>query len=154
MLSSAETARNRSAQEDQHILRILGLSVGQAMLLFAGVVGLASGLAATGFYWLLNAFVGVFLLARPPSLNVWSVAVIVLSPALGGLICGILLQYFSPDARGGVAEVIEAILHRGGLIRTRVGVVKTLASAICIGSGARPDEKARSFRSEPRSEAL
>jgi len=129
------TSATGDSPSNQHILRFLGLSVGQAMLLFAGIVGIASGLAATGFYWILNEFVQVFLQARPEGLNTWTVVITVLSPALGGLICGLMLHYWSPDARGGVAEVIEAILHRGGRIRPRVGLVKALASAICIGSG-------------------
>jgi CIC family chloride channel protein len=112
-----------------------GLTEGQKLLIFAGVIGLASGLAASGFYWMLNSFVHFFLINRPSGLTLISVLTIVLSPALGGLICGIMLQYFSPDARGGVAEVIDAILHRNGFIRPRVGFFKTVASAICIGSG-------------------
>jgi CIC family chloride channel protein len=111
------------------------ISDGQKLLIFSAVIGLASGLAATGFYWMLNTFVHFFLVARPSGLTLTSVLTIVLSPALGALICGIMLHYFSPDARGGVAEVIDAILHRNGFIRPRVGFFKSFASAICIGSG-------------------
>lgn len=112
-----------------------GLTEGQKLLIFSGVIGLASGLAATGFYWMLSTFVHLFLINRPSGLTPFSVLAIILSPALGGLACGIMLHYFSPDARGGVAEVIDAILHRNGFIRPRVGVFKAFASAICIGSG-------------------
>jgi CIC family chloride channel protein len=121
--------------EERHVLHSLRLTVGQAMFLFAGLVGLTSGAAAYVFYWLINVFVRVFLLARPRSLSVWDVVVIVLSPAVGGLICGLLLHCFAPDARGGVTEVIDALLHRDGYIRARVGFFKAIASAVCIGSG-------------------
>jgi CIC family chloride channel protein len=123
------------ASEESHLLQFLGLSVGQAMLLFAGTVGLASGAAAAFFYQLINVSVRVFLLAQPTTTSFWRVAGVVLTPAVGGLVCGVLLHYFAPDARGGVSEVIDALLHRGGYIRSRVGFFKALASAICIGSG-------------------
>jgi CIC family chloride channel protein len=107
------------------------------MLLFAGVVGLVSGAAAYIFYWLINVTVRGFLLTHPASVTSkpLHILVTVLSPALGGLVCGLLLHYFSPDARGGVAEVIDALLYREGFIRARVGFFKAIASAICIGSG-------------------
>jgi CIC family chloride channel protein len=121
--------------DDRHLLRYLGLSVSQAMLLFAGAVGLASGFAAFVFYWMINLSIQVFLRAREPFSNLANLAIIVLSPAMGGLVCGLILHYFAPDARGGVSEVIDSLLHRDGYIRARVGFFKALASAICIGSG-------------------
>jgi CIC family chloride channel protein len=61
---------------------------------------------------------------------------ILLVPMLGGLIVGPLVYYLAPEARGhGVPEVIEAFLLRGGRIRGRVAAVKSLASALTIGSG-------------------
>lgn len=57
-------------------------------------------------------------------------------PALGGLIVGPLVWFFAREAKGhGVPEVMEAVALRGGVMRTRVVIVKTLASAITIGSG-------------------
>ena len=57
-------------------------------------------------------------------------------PALGGLIVGPLVYFFAREAKGhGVPEVMEAVAVRGGVMRTRVVVVKTLASALSIGSG-------------------
>ena len=61
---------------------------------------------------------------------------VVLAPALGGLIVGPLVYFFAREARGhGVPEVMEAVALRGGVIRPRVVAIKTLASAISIGSG-------------------
>jgi CIC family chloride channel protein len=57
-------------------------------------------------------------------------------PALGGAIFGPLIYRFAREAKGhGVPEVMEAVALRGGRIRPRVAVVKSLASAICIGTG-------------------
>ncbi len=59
-----------------------------------------------------------------------------LIPALGGLIVGPLVYFFAREAKGhGVPEVMESVALRGGVIRRRVVAVKTLASAISIGSG-------------------
>jgi len=63
-------------------------------------------------------------------------ALLILIPALGGLIVGPLVWFFAREARGhGVPEVMEAVALRGGVMRPRVALVKTLASALCIGSG-------------------
>ena len=57
-------------------------------------------------------------------------------PIVGGLLYGPLIYIFAREARGhGVPEVMLAVSERGGRIRPRVAVVKSLASAICIGSG-------------------
>ena len=61
---------------------------------------------------------------------------VILAPVVGGLIYGPLIQLFAPEARGhGVPEVMLAVAERGGKIRPQVAVVKSLASAICIGAG-------------------
>jgi len=58
-------------------------------------------------------------------------------PALGGLIVGPIIYFGAHEAKGhGVPEVMEAVVLRGGRIRSRVALVKILASGISIGSGA------------------
>ena len=58
------------------------------------------------------------------------------APVLGGLIYGPLINRFAREARGhGVPEVMLAVAERGGRIRPQVAVIKSLASALCIGSG-------------------
>jgi chloride channel protein, CIC family len=68
-----------------------------------------------------------------PWLGIWFV---VLAPVVGGLIYGPLVDWFAREARGhGVPEVMLAVAERGGRIRPAVAVIKSLASALCIGSG-------------------
>jgi CIC family chloride channel protein len=68
-----------------------------------------------------------------PGLGIWFV---ILAPAIGGLIYGPLVQRFAPEARGhGVPEVMLAVAEHSGRIRYRVAAIKSLASALCIGSG-------------------
>ncbi|MFF9391641.1 chloride channel protein [Streptomyces griseoluteus] len=61
---------------------------------------------------------------------------VLLAPVLGGLLYGPLVNRFAKEARGhGVPEVMLAVAQRGGRISPKVAVVKTLASALTIGSG-------------------
>ena len=62
--------------------------------------------------------------------------ILVLLPAIGGLIAGILIYRYAPEAEGhGTDAVIDAYHQQGGFIRKRVPVIKTVASAITIGTG-------------------
>ncbi len=68
-----------------------------------------------------------------PGLGIWFVALV---PIVGGLLYGPLVDRFAREARGhGVPEVMLAVAQRGGRIRPVVALVKSLASALCIGSG-------------------
>ncbi len=59
-----------------------------------------------------------------------------LTPALGGLVVGLVVRTFAREARGhGVPEVMEAVAVRGGVIRPRVAVAKLFCSAVTIGTG-------------------
>jgi CIC family chloride channel protein len=61
---------------------------------------------------------------------------IVAVPVIGGLLYGPLIDRFAREARGhGVPEVMLAVAEEGGRIRPRVALVKSLASAICLGTG-------------------
>ena len=60
----------------------------------------------------------------------------VLVPVLGAVGVVFLVKNFAPEAKGhGVPEVMDAIYYGGGKIRPVVALVKSLASALSIGSG-------------------
>ena len=60
---------------------------------------------------------------------------IVLVPALGGLLVGLII-YFAPEADGhGTDAVIDAFHNNQGNIPNKVPFVKMIASALTIGSG-------------------
>jgi CIC family chloride channel protein len=62
---------------------------------------------------------------------------VLLSPILGGLVVVFLVQRFAPEAKGhGVPEVMDSVFYKGGNIRWQVAVIKSIASALSIGSGA------------------
>ena len=121
-------------------LRFLFLkSYHSVMVLLAVLVGLLGGLCAVGFRkfiqfvqvqaWQVPVFTLDGVRAHPPWL-------IILIPAVGGLLVGLITHFFAREAKGhGVPEVMEAVMLHGGRIRARVVVAKLVASGICIGTG-------------------
>jgi CIC family chloride channel protein len=115
------------------------------LVALALVTGAGAGLGALVFRYLILWFTQAFSghadysaaphAANPllPWLGGWFV---VLAPAVAGLLYGPLIYRFAREARGhGVPEVMLAVAENGGRIRPQVAVVKSLASAICIGGG-------------------
>jgi chloride channel protein, CIC family len=111
----------------------------------AVVVGLGAGLGAIVFRTLIQLATVAFS-GQPDysdaghALLPWGrflgIGFVVLVPVAAGLLYGPLVARFAPEARGhGVPEVMLAVANHGGRIRSRVAVVKALASAICIGGG-------------------
>ncbi len=113
--------------------------------LLAVVVGLIAGFGAVLFRALIGlihnvAFLGSFSTGYDASVftppGPWG-SLIIIVPILGGLLVTFLVTNFAPEARGhGVPEVMDAIYYKEGVIRPVVAVVKSLASALSIGTGA------------------
>ncbi|MBI9045861.1 MAG: chloride channel protein [Anaerolineaceae bacterium] len=106
------------------------------LLITSLVVGISTGLGAVLFRYLIDLVGWVGFTWFPSVTAPFGNAYIILIPALGGLIVGPLTYFFAREAKGhGVPEVMEAVALRGGRIRPIVALVKSLASAITIGSG-------------------
>lgn len=113
--------------------------------LLALVVGLITGVGAVVFRDLIGLvhnvlFLGKFAFAYNASqftpTDPWGPFVI-LVPVIGGIGVTWIVSNFAPEAKGhGVPEVMDAIYYKGGVIRPVVAVVKSIASALAIGSGA------------------
>ena len=102
----------------------LGALTGAAAIAFVKLIDLVQWLAIGSTQWPLHVL---------PYLAWYHVLLV---PALGGLVVGPLVCKAAPEAEGhGVPEVIETVMARGGRMRSRVAVVKTLASAVTIGTG-------------------
>ncbi|SAL86379.1 Cl-channel, voltage gated [Caballeronia choica] len=62
---------------------------------------------------------------------------VILVPVVGGVGVTWIVNKFAPEAKGhGVPEVMDAIYYKRGVIRPAVALVKSIASALAIGSGA------------------
>src|SRR5664279_3062015 len=113
------------------------------------LIGIAAGLGSIIFYWSLTAAT-LFLLGLgsgyiPPTptgegatvfTGVSRPWVLPFLTAAGGLLSGLIVFRFAPEAKGGGHDaVINAFHNKEGVIRHRVPMVKAIASAITIGSG-------------------
>jgi len=120
------------------------------------VIGLIAGMGSIVFHYLcqLGMFVFMDLLAGyqppapagehhlfPPSDRPFNRYVLLFLPAFGGIISGWLVYTFAPEAEGhGTDAAIDAYHSKGGFMRGRVPIIKTIASAVTLttgGSGGR-----------------
>jgi CIC family chloride channel protein len=108
----------------------LGIVTGLGAVLFRDLIGLIHNLFFTG-RWSLHYDANVF--TAPAPWGAW----VILVPVAGAVGVTFLVSNFAPEAKGhGVPEVMDAIFYKGGKIRPVVALVKSLASALAIGSGA------------------
>jgi len=100
------------------------------------IIGVGTGLGAVFFIWLIGQVQLLFFEGSETIFGGMGRWLLILIPAVGGLIAGPIIAFFASEAKGhGVPEVMQAIALRGGRIRPRVVVAKIAASAVCIGSG-------------------
>ncbi len=112
--------------------------------LLAVLIGLVGGCGAVVFRGMIGFLHNLFFLGKfsffyesnihtPP--GPWG-PLIIFVPVIGGIGVTWLVQTFAPEARGhGVPEVMDAIYYNKSIIRPVVAVVKSLASALSIGTG-------------------
>jgi CIC family chloride channel protein len=118
---------------------IVGAATGLGAVVFyaATVVAVRIALGGGAGYWPEPAPGGEPRLPWPVlphhSFHPWLLLVI---PTAGGILSGLLVWIFAPEAEGhGTDAAIKAYHEHDGLIRPRVPLVKTIASALTIGSG-------------------
>ena len=108
----------------------LGVITGLGAVLFRDLIGLIHNLLFTG-HAVVHYDANIFTAPAP-----WG-PLVVMVPVLGAVGVTFLVTNFAPEAKGhGVPEVMDAIYYKGGVIRPVVSLVKSLASAIAIGSGS------------------
>jgi chloride channel protein, CIC family len=112
--------------------------------LLAMLIGLVGGCGAWVFRGMIAFLHNLFFLGKisffyeanvhtPPA--PWG-PLIIFVPVVGAIGVTWLVRTFAPEARGhGVPEVMDAIYYHKSVIRPIVAVIKSLASALSIGSG-------------------
>ncbi|MEM1129314.1 MAG: chloride channel protein [Pseudomonadota bacterium] len=105
------------------------------------LVGSAAGAAALFFRKAISALQTTFygtddlhrLHSLAESLPWWWILIL---PIAGGLVVGLILHHFTPDARvRSVADVIEGAALRNGRVETRAGIASAFASLITLSTG-------------------
>ena len=103
------------------------------MIIVPVIIGLLGGLGAIVLRTLIHLFQSI-LWGNEQYAAHWLQTILV--PAGGAFIVGLIIYYFSREAKGhGVPEVMEAISLKNGVIRPRVVAGKVVASALTIASG-------------------
>jgi chloride channel protein, CIC family len=137
-VTTTETVDNGAGRVPNRTLTPLAFS-----LLSAGI-GVVAGVGAAVFRALIALFHNLLFLGTwslrydanvhtPPS--PWG-AWVVLVPVIGAAGVVFLVKTWAPEAKGhGVPEVMDAIYYNRGRIRPVVALIKSLASALSIGSG-------------------
>jgi len=115
-------------------------SVGRRII-YSILIGVVAGSGAVIFHLALRIashfFLGMIAGYEPGISDVvarrW---LLLLLPAVGGLISGVIVYRFAPETEGpGIDAVIEAFHYKSAEIRKRVPIIKTIASAFTLGSG-------------------
>ncbi len=120
------------------------------------MIGIVAGTGAVIFHYLCGLGMHYFLdmmagyrpdlpagehLLLPNTQTPFNRWVLLILPACGGLISGLIVYTFAPEAEGhGTDAAIDAYHNKGGMIRSRIPFVKTIASTITLttgGSGGR-----------------
>jgi H+/Cl- antiporter ClcA/predicted transcriptional regulator len=135
---------------DELVGRLRGWDYLRKWLVLGAVIGVVAGLGAVAFIFALEATSKLLLETlggyRPPLpigegnrlavgsfARPWAIPLVV---ALGGLVSGVLVFRFAPEAEGhGTDAAIAAVHHNPRGIRGRVTLIKLIASAATIGSG-------------------
>jgi CIC family chloride channel protein len=116
--------------------RRLAPTESQRLFVMTLLIGAACGLAAVGFHFAIllveRLMIERALVAPGHSWVFWCLV----SPAVGGLIGGLMLQYVVPGARGsGIPQVKIAYASPTGRVPARDAIGKFLLGALQIGSG-------------------
>jgi CIC family chloride channel protein len=121
-------------------------------MFYSVLVGLVAGLGAAAFFFSLEwlkYFVLDYLAGYPmkppagehlvegmPHGSTPRAWFLFLAPALGGLISGLLVYTWAPEAEGhGTDAMIDAFHNKQGEIRTRVPFIKSVASVVTLATG-------------------
>jgi CIC family chloride channel protein len=134
--SSLQIKKPKITFNIRKIIYYLRTSDASYFFIFSILVGTGGGFGAIVFRWMIMQFKKLFFVRGGEALAFMGQYNVIILPAVGGLIVGLLVYFLAREAKGhGVPEVMSSVLIGGGKIRPRVAAVKALASSVCIGSG-------------------
>jgi Chloride channel protein EriC len=132
-------------------MKVSKLSYIRKWFILSIIFGIVAGFSAVIFYFLLNLsenfFLGFLIGYYPPkpigeggnlsyTFSTHYYWLIPFITALGGLISGLIVYTFAPEAEGhGTDAAIRAYHFQQGKVRWRIAPIKLVASVITIGSG-------------------
>lgn len=108
----------------------------QRLFVLTVIIGCACGLAAVAFHLAIKGL-DLVLIDRAISEPGQSwIAWTIITPTIGAMLCGALLQYVVPNARGSGIPQVKVAFATKGRIRARDAVGKFLIGTLQLGSGS------------------
>jgi len=133
------------------LAKVLGKHKFFRWLVWGAIIGVCSGLGAGLVFFLLEwakffalEYLAGYAMAKPAGehlvpfaattpLRLW---LLVLLPAIGGLLSGLIVYTWAPEAEGhGTDAFIDAFHNKQGFVRSRVPFIKAIASIITLATG-------------------
>lgn len=145
LFSNSDNFFKKISEEIKRILSLISFSQENTLLILGGLTGLLVGVGAIIFHeaihfmkWLsfdaLSENLGINNLLSVD--DILSAIILILLPALGGFIVGLLAHYFEKGEEGeGIPNVIKAVATKGGIIKGSIAIKKIFGAAVSIGSG-------------------
>jgi CIC family chloride channel protein len=118
-------------------LAFMGFRDDAFLLILAVLIGVVTAAAAVGFHELIR-WIGETLYSRldPEFLYRAGIPLIIIWPAAGGLVTGIIANIIVRDREGkGVIDVLESVIRSSGFMKPSAAVEKIITSAVTLGSG-------------------
>lgn len=112
------------------------LSDGQRFLVLCMVVGLLCGLTAVAFHLVIHHLFEWLWHQADSRDPLGFCAVLLAAPTFAGLVVGLAVRYFAPEAAGsGIPQVKAAYYNRGGKVSGRIGIWRFVLGALYVGFG-------------------
>ncbi|MEP7119408.1 MAG: chloride channel protein [Byssovorax sp.] len=109
----------------------------QRLFVLTLIIGVLCGLVAVAFHLTIQLLEHLLIDRAVAAPGKWWIGWTIVTPTIGGLVCGVLLHYVVPNARGsGVPQVKVAFAVKSGRVRARDSIGKFFISSIQLGSGA------------------
>jgi CIC family chloride channel protein len=109
----------------------------QRLWILTILIGAACGFAAVGYHEAIFVATRLLLDRAFGAAGWWWVAWSVVTPLVGGLLCGLAVRYVFPGSHGsGIPQVKVAFASRDGAVPLRDAIGKFIVGTLQIGSGA------------------
>ncbi len=112
------------------------LSDAQRFLVLCVLAGFLCGLAAVAFHFSIHHLFDWLWDQASQRDTFWFCAIMLGAPTLAGLLVGLSVHYFAPDAAGsGIPQTKAAYYNKGGKISVKTGVLRFVLGSLYVGLG-------------------
>lgn len=129
----------------KNLLNVFSFSQDNTLLVLGGLTGIIAGIGAIIFHEAIHFMKWLFFDEFTRNLGIndilstsetLGIIVLILLPAIGGLIVGIIAHFFEKGEEGeGIPNVINAVATKGGVIKGSIAIKKIFGAAVSIGTG-------------------